>query len=339
MVIPAKDLHHVAGMPTAFGSATRQVLATETDPFLQALIDRGAIIAGKTQSSELGMSAYCEPVGMAAPSNPLLPGHTPGGSSGGAAVAVARGLVDAAHASDGGGSIRVPAAACGVVGFKPSHDSTGGRPATQGFITRDVATQALLYDLVPVAHPLRIGVLLDPVHADTTVDDQHANTVEATARHLEQCGHTVVPVRAPYGAWAFEAFTDVLAMRSRSIEESSADSAIVAWLREQGRSQTSTHRAQAVRTFDSVSDAVLAAWDVDVVLSPTLAFPPPPIGHFSSRGPAGDFIEQTRWTPWATTYNMTGGAAISVPTINGVGVHLGAVRVGNAEILKVGAQL
>lgn len=338
MVIPAKDLHHVAGMPTAFGSAARQVLATDTDPFLATLIDRGALIAGKTQSSELGLSAYCEPVGREAPDNPLLPGHTPGGSSGGAAVAVARGLVSAAHASDGGGSIRVPAAACGVVGFKPAHDSSGGSPATQGFITGDIATQALLHDLVPLARPLRIGVLLEPVHAETTVDDRYANTVDAVARRLEQWGHTVVPVGVPYGAWAFEAFTEILAMRSRSIEDAPASSTLVNWLREQGRAQSSAQRAGAVRAFDSVADAVLAAWDVDVVLSPTLAFPPPRIGHFAALGPEGDFLEQTRWTPWATTYNMTGGAAISVP-VTGVGVHLGAVRVGDAEILGLGAQL
>ena len=76
----------------------------------------------------------------------------------------------------------------------------------------------------------------------------------------------------------------------------------------------------------------------DVVLSPTLAFAPPPLRHFSSLGPEGDFVEQTRWTPWATTYNMTGGAAISLP-VDGVGVHLGAVRVGNADILGLGGQL
>ena len=340
MVIPAKDLHHVAGMPTSFGAYGRRMVATETDPFLQSLINRGAIIAGKTQTSELGLTAYCEPVGMPAPDNPLLPGRTTGGSSGGAAVAVARLLVDAAHASDGGGSIRVPAAACGVVGFKPSHDSRGGTPVAQGFITRDITTQALLHAVVPVARPLRIGVLLDPVHAETTVDDQYVHTVETAARHLEQLGHEVVAVTRPYGAWAFEAFAEVLAMRSRSIEdpEGGEASAIVSWLRELGRAQTPLHRAQAVRAFDSVAEVVPGAWDVDVVLSPTLAFAPPPLRHFSSLGPEGDFVEQTRWTPWATTYNMTGGAAISLP-VDGVGVHLGAVRVGNADILGLGGQL
>lgn len=340
MVIPAKDLHHVAGMPTAFGSAGRQVQATETDPFLQALIDRGAIIAGKTQTSELGLTAYCEPVGLPTPDNPVLPGHTTGGSSGGAAVAVARMLVDAAHASDGGGSIRVPAAACQVVGFKPAHDSRGGMPATQGFITRDIPTQARLHALTPVVRSLRIGVLLEPVHADTTVDDHFVNMVEKVARRLEQLGHEVVPVGRPYGSWAFEAFAAVLAMRSCSIEDPGAGdtSAIVEWLREQGRGQSPVARGRAVAAFDSVGDAVRESWDVDVVLSPTLAFPPPRLGYFSSLGPEADFLEQTRWTPWATTYNMTGGAAMSVP-VDGVGVHLGAVRVGNAEILGLGGQL
>ncbi|NLZ58861.1 MAG: amidase [Corynebacterium sp.] len=333
MVIPAKDLHHVAGMPTAFGSATRQVLATETDPFLQALIDRGAIIAGKTQSSELGMSAYCEPVGMVAPSNPLLPGHTPGGSSGGAAVAVARGLVDAAHASDGGGSIRVPAAACGVVGLKPAHDSTGGRPATQGFITRDIDTQALLHDLVPVLRPLKIGVLLDPLHADTPVEAERIAAVEEAAHYLEQLGHRVIPVGLPYGPWAFEAFSEVLAWRSAKITGEA--SPLVEWLRKRGTAMSTAQRQRAVAAFNSVGATVLEAWDVDVTLMPTLSRTPPQIGFFSALSPEEDFLEQTRWTPWATLFNMTGGPALTLPD----GVQLGGIRVGTSELLGLGKQL
>ena len=105
-IIPAKDLSDVAGMPTTMGSIHRKYQATETDVFIEAYQRQGALVPGKTLSPELGLTAYTEPVGLPHPDNPTLPGHTPGGSSGGAAVMVARGLVRAAHASDGGGSIR-----------------------------------------------------------------------------------------------------------------------------------------------------------------------------------------------------------------------------------------
>lgn len=333
MIIPAKDLYDVTGMPTSLGSAGRTRMAVETDPFLQRLVDRGAIIAGKTQTSELGMSAYCEPVGMAAPSNPRMPGHTPGGSSGGAAVAVAQMLIDAAHASDGGGSIRVPAAACGLVGLKPAHNSTGGRPATQGFITRDVETQALLHNIVPVQRGLRIGVLLDPLHADSAVNGSVIETVENTAYRLEKLGHQVVPLGLPYGPWAFEAFSDVLAMRSTAVAGEA--SALVDWLRSLGSDLSASARCAAVQAFDSVHGVVLESWEVDVALMPTLAWAPPKIGHFSSMAPEADFLEQTKWTPWATMFNMTGGAALTMPS----GVQLGGIRVGEAELLGLGKQL
>ncbi|ALC06953.1 amidase [Corynebacterium deserti GIMN1.010] len=336
MVIPAKDLNDVAGMPTAFGNANRRATATQTDPFIQRLISRGAIIAGKTQTSELGMTAYCEPIGMDAPDNPILPGHTPGGSSGGAAVAVARSLVDAAHASDGGGSIRVPAAACGLVGFKPAHDSRGANPSTQGFITRDVATQARLHALQPRTRRLRIGVLAEPIHANSLVDASFLTTLNSTAHLLEQAGHEIISVGVPYGSWAFGAYTECFMAKSAAITD--PGSPIVAWLAEHGRALSPHQRKSCVRAFDSVASTVHEAWDIDVLLTPTLAFTPPKIGHFSSLSPEEDFLEQTRWTPWATLFNMTGGAAISIP-IDGVSIHLGAIRADNEDILGLAAFL
>src|SRR5690625_7859799 len=87
-------------MPTTFGSKARTRMATETDPFIAAYEARGALIPGKSVSSELGLTVDAEPRDLPAVDNPMWPGHTPGGSSGGAAAMVARGLVRAAHASD-----------------------------------------------------------------------------------------------------------------------------------------------------------------------------------------------------------------------------------------------
>ena len=140
-ILSAKDLNDVAGMPTTLGNAKRTYYPAVSEPFIAKLEKQGAIFIGKSSTPELGLRVDTEPVDLPHPDNPLYPGRTPGGSSGGAAVQVARGLVRAAQASDGGGSIRVPAAACGVVGFKPAGDELG----VQGFITRTVADNAFLH--------------------------------------------------------------------------------------------------------------------------------------------------------------------------------------------------
>ena len=113
-------------------------------------------------------------------------------------------------------------------------------------------------------------------------------------------------------------------------------SPITRWLSEQGRTLSPSARQSCVGAFDSVAETVHGAWDIDVLLTPTLAFTPPKIGYFSSMPPEEDFRAQTQWTPWATLFNMTGGAAISIP-VNGVGIHLGGVRVGNEDILGLAA--
>ncbi|WP_370915582.1 MULTISPECIES: amidase [unclassified Corynebacterium] len=341
LILPIKDLMPVAGFPCSYGSITRRTHPTETDPRAARLLAEGVIIPGKTQTSEMGMTAYCEPVGMSAVENPLWPGRTPGGSSGGAAVAVARGLVDAAHASDGGGSIRVPAAATGTVGVKPPHNSQGGVPTAQGFITRTIADAAFLFGAIPVRRPLRVGVLVEPLHGDGRVSPTMISTVCSVADRLSDLGHRVQEVFRPYGHRPFAAFADVLASRSVHIPGPASD--IIGWLRKRGGALSEARRVEAIRDFDSVRQTILTAWKIDVLLTPTLAFDPPEIGHFSRLEPPEDFAEQTRWTPWATLFNMTGGAAVSVPVpVTGrppVGIHLGSVRASFDELLGVASEI
>ena len=341
LVLPIKDLMPVAGFPCSYGSVTRTEMPPETDLWAAQLLKAGIIIPGKSQTSEMGMTAYCEPVGMPAVANPLWPGRTPGGSSGGAAAAVALGLVDVAHASDGGGSIRVPAAATGTVGVKPPHDSSGGSPTAQGFITRSVADAAFVFGVSPVSRSLRIGVLVEPLHGDGAVSPVMVSTVCTVADRLSDLGHRVHEVSRPYGERPFAAFADVLASRSIHIPGPASD--IIEWLRERGSALSESRRAEAVADFDAVLQTILSAWDIDVLLSPTLAHDPPEIGHFSRLEPPEDFAEQTRWTPWATLFNMTGGAAVNVPVaVAGrppVGVQLGSVRASFGELLGVASQV
>ncbi|AZA08303.1 amidase [Corynebacterium pseudopelargi] len=333
-IIPAKDLSDVKGMPTTFGNVSRSRIATETDPFLAALQARGAIIPGKTLTCEMGLSAYTEPVGQPAPVSPS--GATPGGSSGGAAVAVARGLVRAAHGSDGGGSIRIPAACCNIIGFKPPHNTRRANPVAQGFLTSSLADVHRLYRIAPqAAQRQRIGVLLEPVHAEVTVAEHMLTAVDHAASHLAALGHEVQLVGRPYGDAPFQAFADILALRSSNIPGDA--SPLVQWLRERG-THISSQRAQvATAEFLSVHEQLLAAWNIDILLTPTIAFDPPPLGYFSSMAPEEDFHAQTQWTPWATMCNMAGIGAIALPG-KGASIHLAAIRASIPQLLAVAAQ-
>lgn len=335
LLIPIKDLMPVSGMPTTYGSVHRSAFEP-SDPFVNELARKGARIVGKTATSELGMTAYTEPVGMPAIDNPLWPGHTPGGSSGGAAVAVSRGLVEVAHASDGGGSIRVPAAACGVVGFKPVHDNRGGKLTVQGFITRSVAMQARMHSISRASHKMKIGVLLEPLHGDGTVTTEWVAACEEAATALSDLGHDVVEVAPAYDASYFQAFETMLSGMCRKIDGEASE--IVEWLRTKGQGLSAEERAVAVDKCASLGAVVRGAWDIDVLLTPTLAFDPPKIGHFSALSPREDFDEQTRWTPWCTLFNITGWAGISIP-FGGRSVHLGAIRCSEGELLGIAEEL
>lgn len=337
LLLPAKDLVHVAGMPTGFGSVSRTVMADSTDPFLTPYIEGGALIPGKTATSELGLTAYTEPVGSPAIMNPLYPGATPGGSSGGAAAAVALGLVDAAHGTDGGGSIRVPAAACGVVGYKPPHDSRGGQLGAQGFLTRSVHLNAELHGITPECErPLRVGVLLEPLFAHVQVAERWLRGAQQAADILKTHGHQVFPVAAIDAGELFYAFQTVLLASAARVKGPA--SRMVEWLREEGRNIAHEDYLAAVQTMSEAAEKVRSSWpEVDVLLSPMLAYDPPAVGSFSGLSPQEDFDEQTRWTPWGSLFNISGLGAVSVPiTVDdgpAVGVQLGALRALPAEIL------
>lgn len=338
LLMPVKDLSDVAGMPTSFGSARRVRTADRSDVLPKALLEAGAVIPGKTASAELGLTIYTEPPGMEAPDNPLWPGHTPAGSSGGAAVLVARGLLPAAHASDGGGSIRVPAAACGVVGFKPS----APRLAAQGFITRSLADTAFLHRLAPAPGRRRVGVLTLPLFAGAVVEEAHLRAVAEAAHVLAEAGHEVVEVH-PYPAAerTFAAFRTIFTAKLAGMRGPAEG--IVDWLRARGREVSPARLAAANRHADALPQFLAEYWGVDALLTPMTTTDPPPIGHYEQMPPEENFLEQTRWSPWGSLFNMTGRAAVSVPwALPGrppVGVHLGSVTLSDAALLTLAGEL
>jgi len=166
-----KDLQQRAGVPVGFGSRLMQGTVPETsDLLVQALDEAGGVSLGKTATPEFGLPSYTEPVAGSPARNPWNPDLGAGGSSGGAAVAVAARMLPFAPGSDGGGSVRIPAAACGLVGLKPSRgripaasglDVPGGLPVA-GPLARTVADAALLLDamIAPAggrpAHPFAV---------------------------------------------------------------------------------------------------------------------------------------------------------------------------------------
>ncbi|HET6705054.1 amidase [Amycolatopsis sp.] len=235
--IAFKDLTATAGVPTKFGSLA---LADNVPPFdadvVKLLNEAGVVGLGKTTTSELGISLSCETELGPPTHSPWRPGLMAGGSSGGAAAAVAAGLVPFAQGSDGAGSLRVPAALCGVVGVKPSrglvshgplHSGMFGMPIN-GPVARTVADAALLLDAMAVAmpgepyfcpppppegsylaalhrplrradgRPLRVGRHAEPLLAETVVDPEVLGVWERTGKLLESLGCEVFDVPAPF---------------------------------------------------------------------------------------------------------------------------------------------
>ncbi|MHA7687690.1 amidase family protein [Corynebacterium evansiae] len=323
-----KDLQQVAGEVTTMGSVHHSFVANYHDTTAHRLLVGGATLVGASSSAEYGTTAYTEPVGMSQPVNPLNSAMMVGGSSGGAATAVARGLVNIAHATDGGGSIRIPAACCGLAALKPTHNHRFGSftPVAQGFIASDLPTTARAYGLpapdtdtlhLEPAHPpqpLRIGYTNQPFHTRSVVSpDIAAATAAATAlATTHPLVESVTQAPAPYPPATFQLFRDLIAARCADLPGTL--SPITSWLREEGRQVPKWRRQQLEEQIVGLDPQ--RAWPhFDVIATPTLACTPPPPGAFSQLTPADNFWAQTAWTPWGTLWNLTGWAAVTLPLV------------------------
>jgi amidase len=219
------DNSHEAGQP--YHGGTRFLQKHDYRPAADSeLIGRykaaGLVITGRTNCPELGLQPTTEPLTRGATHNPWDPTRSPGGSSGGSAAAVAAGLVPMAHAGDGGGSIRIPAGACGLVGLKPSkgrHTNAPENEAWAGFVARNVVSRSVRdtaaaldviagpapgdpYQAPPPARPfldevgadpgaLRIGWLIDDPAGAVPTEPECAAAVQSTLGLLEALGHQV----------------------------------------------------------------------------------------------------------------------------------------------------
>ncbi|MDR1833700.1 MAG: amidase [Propionibacteriaceae bacterium] len=318
---PVKDLEPVAGVRYTQGSAVFADRVAEEDSDLpKRLRAAGTLMIGKTNTPEFGLPCYTEPDAAVAP-----PAVTPwdktrmaGGSSGGAAAAVAAGITPIAHGSDGGGSIRIPASACGLVGLKASRgrvpewgDVPGPGFATDGMLTRTVRDAALALDvLASRALPpsavgqtyhcpppdtsflaacdtelkgLRVGVLTTPVIAEAEVHPACLDAVAKTAAALEALGHHVEPAPAPFTPEKWSAFAALWAVGALAIDLTAGQEErvrpLTRWLREAGRKYSGIELAQAWFCAQMLGKQVEAAWQgYDLILTPTLAQPPAKLG-------------------------------------------------------------
>lgn len=348
-----KDLNPTKGVRTMFGSAAFADFVPEASDNIALSIEAAGMISlGKTNTPEFGSPCYTEPDVAPPAVTPWDRRHIAGGSSGGAAAAVAAGLVPVAHGSDGGGSIRIPASCCGLVGLKPTRGRISSAPmygdpvglSTSGSLARTVRDAAAFLDVLAgrrtgdpfwapeptetfleacdrVPGQLRIARFVEPVIADAAVHPECMEAYEGASRLLEDLGHVIedVPVPLPREAVpVFETCWAVLtALSVTPLPQERRDliRPLTRWLTERGEAVSGPEFGLAIgqmRRFAAGALQALAPYDA--VLTPTLATPPPLVGQLrDDADPSRDFEAQKRFTPWTSAWNVTGMPAVSLP--------------------------
>jgi len=350
--IPIKDLNMVAGVRLTYGStALADNVAAEDDYVVEHLRAAGIVITGKTATPEFGLPCYTETKIGPPARTPWDLSRSAGGSSGGAAAAVASGLAPAAQGSDGGGSIRIPASVCGLFGIKPTRGRISQGPlmpdlaglSTDGPLARTVADAALLLDAMTGNHPgdmytlpplppgesflgyagrepgkLRIGRSLKNLIAGARVHPDCAAAYEDASTLLAELGHDVEDVDPAFPVEAVPSFLALwyaMATLAPLAPEQEADLLpLTRYLRAKGMELSAADLLLHQGILQgSVRIGLQALSGYDAILSPTLALPPRPVGWFDEVEPAENFVRQTQFTPWTALYNLSGQPAVSVP--------------------------
>ncbi len=350
--LSVKDLTMVGGLRCTLGSrVTREFVA----PFDEALVARlrraGAIVLGKTNTPELGTTVTTDNLVAPPTRNPWRLDRTSGGSSGGAAAALADGQCTLAEGSDGAGSIRIPAACCGVVGLKPSRGRVSMAPllgeayagfATSGPMARTVEDAALMLDVMagyetgdpywapPPAERFLVSTRRRPRGLKLALCTQVPGTathpeVEAAvaerARLLQYLGHEVTVEMPPLGGMA-EAFELVFAVSVAALPlddlagEAFAESELtpwVQWLRAKGRAARADEYVRALELLRLMARQLVAFFDDhDALLTPVLTRPAERLG-WSAESFEETFAQWFAWFPFTYPFNVTGQPAIALP--------------------------
>jgi len=354
---------HAKGIPVNMGSRLAKGITFPVDSELMARFRKaGVVTVGTTTTPEFGYNAVSEATLYGNPTvNPWDTNHSPGGSSGGSAAAIAAGITPLAHANDGGGSIRIPASCSGLVGLKPTRGRIPAGPfnseplngiAIEFALSKTVRDTATLLDAVagpdigcygwaeppaiPFAEamkkapkPLRIAWTGKPA-SGAPVDEECLRALHETVALCEELGHTVIEAAPKYDAESFSMATvriwtaniyhminGAAALSNRTPSEDNIEAAIWACYN-YGKEMPASHLLEAIDTNASVSRAAGQFFmDYDVLLSPTLATPPAPIGMLNSNNPHINAVEWTEqiftYAPFTNLFNATGQPSISLP--------------------------
>jgi amidase len=348
--IAVKDDIDVAGEVTAYGTNAAGGPAAQDAEVVRRLREAGALIIGKTNVPELTQWPFTESATFGSTRNPWDMQHAPGGSSGGSAAAVAAGLVGAALGSDGAGSIRIPAAWCGLFGLKPQRGRVSMAPRTRawhglsvnGVLTRSVADTALFYDAasgaidsdvdkppapaVPFSQSaatapgtLRIAYSTRvPPGVFSRLDADAARALHETVELLRSLGHEVTEQDPDYGPGAM---AHVVARYLRGIHDDAAALAHPERLerRTRGMAQLGGMIPKALLERTLAGEAALARRlgavleSNDLLLTPATAAPPPRIGQLEGRGALWTLNAVAGMVPYNGVWNATGQPAASVP--------------------------
>ena len=374
-----KDLNETAGVRTTFSSrAFADYVRTGDTAVVRRMKDAGFVVLGKSNTPEFGSTCVTESVLNGACRNPWDTARTPGGSSGGAAAAVAAGALPLAHGSDGGGSIRIPASCCGLFGIKPSRGRVSPAPYVSGSLELSqsgplsvtVRDAAAFLDVLAGYEPgdahwapppqrpfldevdadpgrLRIAFTVDPP-IPFPIDDAVAGVARDAAEALAALGHEIVEQTPP---WVDDTLLSTFAkiwqvgpamypVQDQQLLEP-LNRALVAAAHE----TSSVVFAQNVAALQRLARRIVAFWnDVDVVLTPGLAKLPVPIGWvFEPEDPWEQFDRGGEFTPFTPIVNVTGQPAAMVPfgVVDGlpVGVHLIGRPADEATLFRLASQI
>ncbi|SDC20042.1 amidase [Nocardioides lianchengensis] len=342
-----KEEVDVEGAVTTFGGDANSTPAAADAELVRRLRAAGAVVVGKTTMPEFGAFPYTESVSRGYTRNPWDRSRTPGGSSGGTAVAVATGMVPAGIGGDGGGSIRIPSACCGLFGLKPQRGRVTTAPhphlwwalGTAGPLTRTVFDSALVYDAIRGNVPgdlytagetgsfveaarrepgrLRIGWSTKAVSLGVRPDPVHVRAVRDTARLLTDLGHDVreVDPRYPDPTTAFipqffagiRTEADGMEHFARLERRTRQSYRLGSWV-------TPRVRDWALRQTEKVSaKADRVFQDADVLLTPAIAHRPPPVGILDGRGTVRSSLASMPAIAYAALWNVAGNPAASLP--------------------------
>jgi amidase len=349
--VAIKEEIDVAGCVTTFGGRGNSTPSAEDGEVVRRLRQAGAVVVGKTRMPEFGQWPFTESVDGGITRNPWDHRRTPGGSSGGSAAAVALGMVPVAIGGDGGGSIRIPAACCGLFGLKPTRGRVTSAPmphlwwalGTTGPLSRTVLDSALVYDVIrgnaagdmfTAPEPdtsfiaaagtepgrLRIGWSTRPVTRGVRPAAEHVAAVEETARVLAGLGHDVREVDPHYpdptAAFVPQFFGGVRT-ESDAVEHFDRLEPRTRQVYRLGGWVSQRVIDRALAAGERVAARANRVFDrehgVDVLLTPTIGPRPREVGVLDRGGPVAAAWKSTPMIAWTALWNVTGNPAASVP--------------------------